>query len=181
MISRAILLNGSLALPQSNLGETLFYDLVVSNDLAFICSNDPRAFSCIVYMGSVLADTVDKRDRAFFEDRTFNYVANYVGNTSVRIWAHSDRGSKAAVGRSIELVAGPLGNPLSIPLFWYDFLVNHKEDVTAFGKTDLHLFIHYLENIHARVRNKELEETVFHRPSILHRNWVIHAVGYGVR
>jgi len=43
-----------------------------------------------------------------------------------------------------------------------DHVVIHKGDETAFGEADGHFFVLYSDNIRTRIRNHDLEETVFH-------------------
>lgn len=43
-----------------------------------------------------------------------------------------------------------------------DHVVIHKGDEVAFGEKGGHLFVLYSDNIRTRIRNHDLEETVFH-------------------
>ena len=104
----------------------------------------------------------DKRRDTLFDNGTFIFQANYKDGTSVGLWAHSDFGSQAAALKSVEPVAQAVGKLPTVMRSKLDHVVIHKGDKTAFGEADGHFFVIYSDNIRTRIRNHDLEETVFH-------------------
>ena len=146
----------------SAMSAPLYPNSVVSNDLEFIKTIDQSVFSCLTYRGLRRAEMPDKRRNALFDNGTFVYVARYSDGTSVELWAHSDFGAQAAALLSVEPVAHAIGK---LPTFMrnrLDHVVIHKGDETAFAEADAHFFVLYSDNIKTRIRNHDLEETVFH-------------------
>lgn len=140
----------------------LYPNSVVSNDLEFIKTSDQSAFSCIVYKGKQRAEMPDKRHDELFANNTFVFVANYTDGTSLEIWAHSDFGSKDRALRSVDPVAAAIGKLPTFMRAKLDHVVIHKGNETAFAESGGHFFVLYSENILTRIRNHDLEETVFH-------------------
>lgn len=148
--------------PQFSAAEPLFPNSVVSNDLEFIRANDQSVFSCLMFQSTERAEMPDKRSDALFDSGAFIFQANYKDGTSVGLWAHSDFGSQSAALRSVEPVAQAIGKLPTIMRSRLDHVVIHKGDEVAFGESDGHFFVLYSDNIHTRIRNHDLEETVFH-------------------
>lgn len=140
----------------------LYPNSVVSNDLEFIKTSDQSAFSCIAFKGKQRAEMPDKRRDELFANNTFIFVANYTDGTSLEIWAHSDFGSKDRALGSVDPVAAAIGKLPTFMRAKLDHVVIHKGDETAFAESDGHFFVLYSENILTRIRNHDLEETVFH-------------------
>lgn len=140
----------------------LFPNSVVSNDLEFIQTSDKTVFSCLTYEGTEQAEMPDKRSDELFDSGTFIFQANYDDGTSVSLWAHSDFGSQAAARQSVEPVAQAIGKLPTLMRSKLDHVVIHQGDEVAFGESDGHFFVLYSDNIHTRIRNHDLEETVFH-------------------
>lgn len=140
----------------------IFPNSVVSNDLEFIRTNDQSVFSCLAFQGTERAEMPDKRRDALFDNGTFIYAANYKDGTSIGLWAHSNFGSQSAALRAVEPVARAIGKLPTIMRSRLDHVVIHKGDETAFGEADGHFFVLYSDNIRTRIRNHDLEETVFH-------------------
>lgn len=156
----AILFMHSLAV--TALSDTLFPNSVVSNDLEFIQSSDQTAFSCLAYKGVQRAEMPDKRSDTLFDNGTYTFVANYTDGTSVGLWANSSFGSQAAALSVVEPVAQAIGKLPTVMRSQLDHVVIHEGDETAFGEAEGHFFVLYSDNIRTRIRNHDLEETVFH-------------------
>ena len=93
---------------------------------------------------------------------TFIFTARYRDRTKVGIWAHPDFGSQEKAVKSVMPAAEAIGK---LPTFMRKKLhhvVIHRGDETAFGEREGHFFVLYSENIKTRIRNHDLEETVFH-------------------
>ena len=152
----------SVLSPSFSYAESLFPNSVVSNDLEFIRTSDQSVFSCVAFQGTERAEMPDKRSDALFDSGTFIFQANYKDGTSVGLWAHSDFGSQSAALRFVEPVAQAIGKLPTIMRSKLDHVVIHKGDEVAFGEADGHFFVLYSDNIRTRIRNHDLEETVFH-------------------
>ena len=63
---------------------------------------------------------------------------------------------------SVKPVAEAVGKLPTFMRRTLDHVVIHRGDETAFGESDGHFFVLYSENIKTRIRNHDLEETVFH-------------------
>jgi hypothetical protein len=159
IILSALVVASSAISAQAN---PVFPNSVVSNDLEFIRSSDQSVFSCLAYKETRRAEMPDKRNNSLFDSGTFIYVANYMDGTSVELWAHSDFGSQSEALQSVEPVAQAIGKLPTIMRSRLDHVVVHKGDETAFGEADGHFFVLYSGNIRTRIRNHDLEETVFH-------------------
>ena len=141
----------------------IFPNSVVSNDLEFIRTSDKSMFSCLAYRG--LYDNVempDKRKDELFANRVYVFTANYKDGSSVGLWAHPDFGSRSSAEEFVEPVAQAIGKLPTIMRSLLGHVVIHKGDETAFGEHLGHFFVIYSENIRTRIRNHDLEETVFH-------------------
>ena len=62
----------------------------------------------------------------------------------------------------VELGAEAIGKLPTLMQATLDLVVIHWDDETAFGESEGHFFVLYSVNIRTRIRNHDLEETVFH-------------------
>ena len=140
----------------------IYENSVVSNDLDFIRHEDPGVFACIRYDGEVRAEMPDKRRDELFADGVFVYSAEYTDGTSVGIWVHPDAGSKRDARKLALQVAEPVGKLPTIMRSLLDHAVIHKGNETAFSEHLGRFFVLYSGNMAIRIRNHDLEETIFH-------------------
>lgn len=140
----------------------IFPNSVVSNDLEFIRTSDRSMFSDLAYAGKRRAEMPDKRRNELFADGVYIFKADYRDGTCVELWAHPDFESRSSAEASVEPVAQAVGKLPTIMRSRLDHVVVHKGDRTAFGEHLGHFFVIYSDNIKARIRNHDLEETVFH-------------------
>ena len=89
-------------------------------------------------------------------------MAHYTDGTSVGLWAHQDFKTKQRALTSVKPVAEAVGKLPTFMRKTLDHVVIHVGDETAFGESEGHFFVLYSENIKTRIRNHDLEETVFH-------------------
>lgn len=143
-------------------GAPLFPNSVVSNDLEFIRTDDQSAFACLIFEGVRRAEMPDKRRDELLANGVYIFTAHYNDGVSIEIWAHPDFESQDAALISVEPVAQALGKLPTFMRSKLDHLVIHKGDETAFGESRGHFFVLYSDNIQTRIRNHDLEETVFH-------------------
>ena len=142
--------------------QPLFPNSVVSNDLEFIKTTDRSAFACITYHGTRTAEMPDKRNDNLLANGTHIFKGRYKDGTSVGLWAHRKLGTRTDVEPTIELVARAIGKLPSFMRAKLKHVVIHDGDETAFAEGHGHFFVLYTENIKTRIRNHDLEETVFH-------------------
>lgn len=165
MKSIAISILGAIAvfgLSQAAAAHPLYPNSVVSNDHEFIRTDDDSVFACMTYRGTGRLEMPDKRGGDLFANGTHAFKAHYEDGTSVGIWAHADLGSQSAAHDISIPVAEAVGK---LPTFMRSKLrhvVIHKGNETAFGESEGHFFVMYSDNIRTRIRNHDLEETVFH-------------------
>lgn len=144
------------------LADPIYENSVVSNDLDFIRTSDDSVFSCLAYVGVERAEMPDKRRDGLFDNGALIFNANYADGTTVGLWAHSDFGTQSAASRAVTPVAEAIGKLPTFMRATLDHVVIHTGDETAFGEADGHFFVLYADNIVTRLRNNDLEETVFH-------------------
>jgi len=163
-----MLLTGCLSLVATTITSAagaapLYPNSVVSNDHEFIATSDESAFACLVFEGRRTAEMPDKRSDQLMAKKTFIFTAHYTDGTSVGLWAHPKFKTEAKALESVAPAAEAVGK---LPTFMrraLDHVVIHRGDETAFGEGEGHFFVLYSENIKTRIRNHDLEETVFHQ------------------
>jgi len=104
----------------------------------------------------------DKRSDKLMAKETFIFTARYTDGTNVDMWAHRRFGSQEAALKLVRPAAEAVGK---LPTFMrkkLDRVIIHRGDETAFAESRGHFFVLYSENIKTRIRNHDLEETVFH-------------------
>ena len=104
----------------------------------------------------------DKRRDELFANGVFSYSAQFEDGTSVEIWVHPDVGSREAARKLALQAADPIGKLPTIMRSRLDHVVIHEGDETAFAEDRGRFFVLYSENMANRLRNHDLEETVFH-------------------
>ena len=142
--------------------EPLFKNSIVSTEFDFITSGDPNAFKSLRFLGQGRREMPDKRNNKLFANDTFIFEASFRDDSKVKIWAHSSFGSKDVAERYANMLCGPLGRLPEMMRKQLSHVVIHNGDETAFAEHKGHFFVLYSENIETRVRNHDLEETVFH-------------------
>ena len=162
MLTTAACLALCAALPCHAAAGPVFPNSVVSNDLDFIRSDDSDVFTCIRYEGRVRAEMPDKRSDELFAAGVFSHSAQFEDGTSVGIWVHPDVGSQDTAHRLALQVADPLGKLPTVMRKQLDHVIVHEGDETAFAEDEGRFFVLYSENMATRLRNHDLEETVFH-------------------
>ena len=140
----------------------IFPNSIVSNDLEFIRTSDRSMFSSLAYQGTRRDEMPDKRRDQLFAEGVHIFKADYDDGTCVELWAHPDFGSRKSAEGSVEPVAQAIGKLPTVMRSRLDHVVVHRGDETAFGEHLGHFFVIYSDNIRTRIRNHDLEETVFH-------------------
>jgi hypothetical protein len=151
--------------PESNgahSAKPLFKNSIVSTEFDFITSDDPNAFESLRFLGQGTREMPDKRNDKLKAKDTFIFEARFRDDSKVEIWAHSSFGSMEVAERYALMLSGPLGTLPELMRKKLSHVVIHKSDLTAFAESDGHFFVLYSENMETRVRNHDLEETVFH-------------------
>ena len=160
-------LAGCLSLVASTIASTvtgapLYPNSVVSNDLEFIATSDQSAFACVTFEGRREAEMPDKRTDRLMAKKTFIFTAHYTDGTAVGLWAHPKFKSQEKALASVGPAAEAIGKLPTFMRATLDHVVIHRGDETAFGESEGHFFVLYSGNIKTRIRNHDLEETVFH-------------------
>ncbi|MGC6453313.1 MAG: hypothetical protein ACON31_05350 [Candidatus Puniceispirillaceae bacterium] len=144
------------------IGMPIYPNSVVSNDLEFIATSDASAFACLEFDGRRTAEMPDKRKDGLMAKQTFIFTAHYTDGSSVGLWAHPDFRTRERALESVAPAAEAVGKLPTFMRKTLDHVVIHRGDETAFGEAEGHFFVLYSENIKTRIRNHDLEETVFH-------------------
>jgi len=142
--------------------DPIFPNSVVSNTIDFIRATDPDAFACMQFSGERRQEMPGHPSNQLMANGVFSYVTFYEDGTTVEVWVHPDVGSEDAASVLVGQVAPRLGK---LPTFMRDTLrhvVIHAGDRTAFAEDQGHFFVLFAENMATRIRNNDLEETVFH-------------------
>lgn len=140
----------------------LFTNSIVSTDLDFIKATDPDAFVSVVYKGQETKEMPGANSGNLIDNNTFIFEATFTNGKKVQIWAHSTFGNKTNAEGYINKLTPRLGK---LPNFMRDKLLHvviHKGDGGAFAEDAGRFFVLYSENMDTRIRNNDLEETVFH-------------------
>ena len=140
----------------------LFKNSIVSTEFDFITSDDSNAFKSLRFLGQGTREMPDKRNNKLKAKDTFIFEARFRDDSKVKIWAHSSFGSMEVAERYALMLSGPLGKLPELMRKKLLHVVIHKGDLTAFAESRGHFFVLYSENMETRVRNHDLEETVFH-------------------
>jgi len=158
----AFLALAAMSPPLPAAANPLFPNSIVSNDLEFITEADEHVFRCLSFDGRDRREMPDKRGGDLFADQTYVFTARYGDGTSVGIWAHPDFRSQSRAQGYAETVAEAVGKLPTVMRRVLDHVVIHVGDETAFGEDQGHFFVLYSDNIDTRVRNHDIQETVFH-------------------
>ena len=150
----------ALTLPVN--GAPLYPNSVVSNDHEFIATSDESAFACLTFDGRREAEMPDKRSDRLMAKGTFIFTAHYADGTTVGLLAHPKFKTEKRARQSVEPAAEAVGKLPTFMRATLDHVVIHRGDETAFGESEGHFFVLYSANIRTRIRNHDLEETVFH-------------------
>ncbi len=149
-------------LPGHAASEPLFPNSVVSNDLDFIRTDDRGVFSCIGYKRETRAEMPDKRGGELMADGVFSWSAQFKDGTSIEVWVHPDVGSRDAARKLALHAAYRVGKLPTFMRSRLNHVVIHEGNETAFSEDTGRFFVLYSKNMATRLRNNDLEETVFH-------------------
>jgi len=142
--------------------DPIYPNSIASNDLDFITDADPHVFRCLEYAGRDRREMPDKRTDDLFAEGTFVFTAHFDDGTRVGIWAHPDFASVDTARNHVERITTPLGKLPTMMRQNLSHVVLHKGDETAFGEDQGHFFVLYSDNVNTRIRNHDIQETVFH-------------------
>ena len=151
-----------LAAAEAACAEPPFENSIVSTDFDFITDDDPTTFESLRLIERGRREMPDKRSDELFANGVFDFEARFDDNCTVRIWAHADFGAETDAENYATMAAERLGK---LPQFMrkkLSHVVIHKGDETAFAEEGGRFFVLYSDNMDTRVRNHDLEETIFH-------------------
>lgn len=142
--------------------EPPFENSIVSTDFDFITDDDPTTFVSLRLVERGTQEMPDKRHDGLFAKNTFVFEAQFGDDTVVEIWAHADFGTEEAASTYANMAAVRIGKLPRYLRAKLSHVVIHQGDEVAFGEELGHFFVLYSENMDIRVRNHDLEETIFH-------------------
>lgn len=140
----------------------LFTNSIVSTDIDFIILNDTSTFVSMKYLGQKKQEMPDRSNDVLMDEGTFVFDANFSDGSKVGIWLHNSFENVANAEKYAQLLTRPLGKLPEVMRKKLHHVVVHKGNETAFGESEGHFFVLYSENMETRIRNHDLEETVFH-------------------
>lgn len=140
----------------------LFKNSIVSTEFDFITSDDPSAFKALRFLGREARELPARRSDELIDKDPFLFEVTFNDGSKVEIWAHSSFGSVDQAERYAMMLSVPLGKLPSVMRGKLAHVVIHKGNETAFGEAEGNFFVVYSENMETRVRDHDLEETVFH-------------------
>lgn len=155
------LLLGLLLTLQVPAVEPLFRNSIVSTEFDFILDRDPNVLESIQFVEFSQQEMPDRRNNNLFA-KAYVFNATYSSNTSVQIWAHEGFGSQQAAEVYVSLLANAIGQQPHFNRVDLDHVVLHTGDAGAYAEEQGKFFVIYSENMDARIRNHDLQETVFH-------------------
>jgi hypothetical protein len=156
-------LDDKLAIKNQNTNiPPLFKNSIASTDIDFIKSTDPDAFLGLTYIGQDIKEMPGAESGELMDENTYIFETNFKDNKKIEIWAHSDFGNKEAAEIYVKNLTNKLGKLPSFMRNFLDHVVIHKGNSTAFAEDAGRFFVLYSDNMDVRIRNKDLEETVFH-------------------
>lgn len=138
-----------------------FRNSIVSTKFDFIRTSDPTAFKSVRFVGRGTREMPDKRSNELFANDTFLFEATF-NDGKVNIWVHRAFESREAATRYARMAAERLGRLPGFMRRRLSHVVIHKGDRVAFAESEGHFIVLYSQNMETRVRNHDLEETVFH-------------------
>jgi hypothetical protein len=143
-------------------GEPYFRNSIVANDIDFIHTNDPTVKSVLNYLGTFRRELPDRRSDTLFDEKAHVFSMEFTDSTVVQIYLHSDFEDFDDVKHYSNLLKGPVGKLPHEMRKTLSHVVVHKGNEVAFSEHLGHFFVLYSENMETRVKNNDLEETVFH-------------------
>ena len=139
----------------------LFPNSIVSNNIDFIKATDTDGFLSIEYLGQERKEMPGSGNDSLFDENTFVFEANFLNN-KVQIWAHSSFGTVTAAEEYAKKLTGPLGKLPDLMRSTLNHVVLQKGDGTNSSEDAGKFIILFSDKINIRIRNNDLEETVFH-------------------
>jgi hypothetical protein len=155
------LLFATIVSNETQAGDPLFPNSVVSNDIDFILDTDPDAFTSLAFLGREDKEMPGNGGNLFDED-TFVFEATFSDGDKLEIWCHSSFITQEAAQGYADKLCPRLGKLPDVQRDMLDHVVINKGDHTAFAETQGHFFVLYSENMDDRINTHDLEETVFH-------------------
>lgn len=145
-------------------GETnspVFDNSVVSNDIDFITSEDPSYYQSLKFLGRAQREMPDKRSEQLLDNSAFVFEVTF-SDCIIPIWAHNTFQNQQIAEKYVRMLTAPLGQLPAIMRTRLSHVVVQQGNVPAYAEDEGNFFVVYSENIDARVREHDLEETVFH-------------------
>ncbi|PQJ69236.1 hypothetical protein BTO14_14535 [Polaribacter butkevichii] len=144
----------------------LFRTSITATEIDFIRETDNDAFLNLKYIGQHTKEMPGGlSDEGLIDNGTYVFKAHFSNDKSVEIWLHSSFGNKKKAKAYADKLTSRLGKLPSFMRNTLNHVVIHTGDHTAFAEDVGGFFVLYSDNMDTRIRNNDLEETVFHETS----------------
>lgn len=140
----------------------LFKYSITSNDIDFIKDGDSDAFESFIYLKQERKEMPGANTNELFDEKAYIFKASFSNQKELEIWCHSSFISKDKAEEYVAKLCPRLGKLPEIQRDMLNHVVIHTGNRTAFAETEGRFFVLYSENMDTRIRNNDLEETVFH-------------------
>ena len=146
---------------QDGPNEPLYRNSIVSTSIDFITAEDACEFQSLNYSGQGQREMPDKRSDELMDENAFVFEAIFKDAT-IFLWAHSSFQTREAAEAVAEKLLCPLARLPKLMRTTLSHVVIHNGDEGAFAEHLGHFFVLYSKNMETRIRDHDLEETVFH-------------------
>lgn len=139
-----------------------FRNSIVSTDIDFIRSDDPTIAFEVLDRGRARKEMPDKRSDELILDDVYVFDLVFEDGARVEVWADPEFESRADAEAYVSMIGAALGKlpaELRDPL---SHVILHIGDEVAFAEELGNFFVLYSANMDKRVRQHDLEETIFH-------------------
>ena len=145
-----------------------FKNSIVSTEFDFITKDDPSTFSELDFTGTMRAEMPSKTSDELF-GTAHVFKVTFTDNTSLSIFVDTAIGVVDSAKKEAMRFVHPLGRLPTALRRGVNRLCVHKggEKLTAFS--DIGLIVMYSDNASVRIKNHDLEETIFHES--VHAAW----------
>ncbi|WP_157607965.1 hypothetical protein [Seonamhaeicola sp. S2-3] len=141
----------------------LFRTSITATEIDFIKETDNDAFLNLKYIGQQTKEMPGGlSDEGLMDNGTYVFKALFSDDKSVEIWLHSSFGNKEKAKAYADKLTSRLGKLPSFMRNTLNHVVIHTGNHTAFAEDEGGFFVLYSDNMDTRIRNNDLEETVFH-------------------
>ena len=157
-----------LLLFQDSIEAQQFKNSIASTDFDFITNEDPSTYSKLTFVEKGRAEMPGKHKNELW-GQAFVFDAEFNDNTNVKIFIDAENKDQGSAEKDARRFVHPLGKlPTNLRKGVHRLVVHSGgEKYTAFA--DVGLIVMYSDNASVRIKNHDLEETIFHES--VHAAW----------